>query len=121
MLCIKSDSAWLAALKTGFAGGNLGLSANGSDTSSDVAANPSLYGSLAGPALANTQRYRQDGYALLNAQVNWTDPSGQYTLGIYGDNITNTRYNFALSGGAFGDYSQGNEPATYGVRAGFKF
>ena len=103
------------------AGGKLALSANGSYTSSYVVANPSLYGPLANPALANTQRYRQDGYALLNAQVNWTDPSGHYTLGVYGDNITNTRYNFVLSGGAFGDYSQGNEPATYGVRAGFKF
>jgi iron complex outermembrane receptor protein len=107
--------------ETDLAGGKLALSANGSYTSSYVVANPSLYGPLAGPALANTQRYRQDGYALLNAQVNWTDPSGHYTLGLYGDNITNTRYNFVLSGGAFGDYSQGNEPATYGVRAGFKF
>lgn len=106
---------------TDFAGGKLALSANGSYTSSYVVANPSLFGPLAGAALANTQRYRQDGYALLNAQVNWTDPSGHYTIGIYGDNITNTRYSFVLSGGAFGDFSQGNEPATYGVRAGFKF
>jgi iron complex outermembrane recepter protein len=106
---------------TDLAGGKLALSANGSYTSSFVVANPSLFGPLAGAALANTQRYRQNGYALLNTQVNWTDPSGHYTLGVYGDNITNTRYNFILSGGAFGDFSQGNEPATYGVRAGFKF
>ncbi|TVV76758.1 TonB-dependent receptor [Sphingomonas solaris] len=103
------------------AGGRLAASANGSYTSSFVVANPSLFGPLAGAALANKQRYRQKGYALLNAQLNWTDPSGHYTLGVYGDNITNTRFNFVLSGGAFGDYSQGNEPVTYGVRAGFKF
>ena len=103
------------------AGGRLALSANGSYTASFVVANPSLFGPLAGAALANKQRYRQSGYALLNTQINWTDPSGHYTFGVYGDNITNTRYNFVLSGGLFGDYSQGNEPVTYGVRAGFKF
>lgn len=107
--------------ETDLAKGRLAMSANASYTSSFVVANPSLFGPLAGAALANQQRYRQKGYGLVNAQVNWTDPSGHYTLGVYGDNITNTRYNFVLSGGAFGDYSQGNEPVTYGVRAGFKF
>ena len=103
------------------AGGRLALSGNASYTASYVVANPSLFGPLGPTGLANKQRYRQKAYALANAQINWTDPSDHYTIGVYADNLTNTRYNFVLSGGAFGDYSQGNEPATYGVRGGFKF
>ena len=83
--------------------------------------NPSLYGPLAGPGLANKQRYREPSYALVNAQANWTDPSGHYTIGVYGENITNHRYAIIRSGGAFGDYRQYNEPVTYGVRVGFEY
>ncbi len=103
------------------AGGRLALSGNASYTSSFVVANPSLFGPLGPAGLANKQRYRQNGYAIANAQINWTDPSDQMTIGVYADNITNTRYNFILSGGVFGDFSQGNEPVSYGVRAGYKF
>jgi iron complex outermembrane recepter protein len=102
-------------------GGTLALSGNVNYTASYVVANASLYGPTAPAGLQNTQRYRQSAYAIANAQINWTDPSDHVTLGVYADNFTNTRYNFVLSGSAFGDYSQGNEPATYGVRAGFKF
>jgi iron complex outermembrane recepter protein len=103
------------------AGGRLSLSGNASYTSSYVVANPSLFGPLGPAGLANKQRYRQKGYGIANVQINWTDPSDHITLGVYADNVTNTRYNFILSGGLFGDFSQGNEPASYGVRGGFKF
>ncbi|MDT0509812.1 TonB-dependent receptor [Novosphingobium sp. MMS21-SN21R] len=103
------------------AGGRLALSGNASYTSSFVVSNPSLFGPRGPAGLANKQRYRQKGYGIANAQINWTDPSDHVTIGAYADNITNTRYNFVLSGGLFGDYAQGNEPVTYGVRAGFKF
>ncbi len=103
------------------AGGRLALSGNASYTSSFVVANPSLFGPLGPAGMAEKQRYRQKGYAIANAQINWTDPSDHVTIGVYADNITNTRYDFVLSGGLFGDYSQGNEPVSYGVRGGFKF
>ena len=103
------------------AGGRLQFSGNASYTTSYVVANPSLFGPLAGAALANKQRYRQNGYAIFNAQANWTDPSDHFTLGVYGENLGNKRYNFVLSGGTFGDYSQAIDPISYGVRAGFKF
>jgi iron complex outermembrane receptor protein len=103
------------------AGGRLAISGNASYTASYVVANPSLYGPLGPAGLADKQRYRQKSYAIANAQINWTDPSEHVSVGIYADNITNTRYNFVLSGGLFGDYSQGNEPVSYGLRAGFKF
>lgn len=103
------------------AGGTLAMSGNVNYTSSYVVANASLYGPTGPAGLQNKQRYRQGAYAIANAQINWTDPSDHVTVGLFADNLTNTRYNFVLSGSAFGDYSQGNEPATYGIRAGFKF
>jgi len=103
------------------AGGTLAMSGNVNYTSSYVVANASLYGPSGPAGLQNKQRYRQGAYAIANAQINWTDPSDHVTVGLFADNLTNTRYNFVLSGSAFGDYSQGNEPATYGIRAGFKF
>ena len=103
------------------ADGRLNLAANGSVTASYVVQNPSLYGASAGAALAGKQRYRQPSYAIFNAQINWTDPSEHFTIGIYGENLTDQRYAITRSGGTFGDYSQYNEPLNYGVRAGVKF
>lgn len=103
------------------AGGNLVLAANGSYMSSHVVQNPSLWGPAAGPELADQQRYRQDGYAVVNASINWTDPSDTYTIGVYGENLTNTKYLISHSGGAFGDWRNYGQPVSYGVRLGAKF
>lgn len=103
------------------AGGKLNVSGNGYFTASYVVQNPSLYGATAGAALANKQRYRQPSYVIFNAQINWTDPSDHYTIGLYGENLSNTRFTMIRSGGAFGDYRQYSDPRSYGVRAGFKF
>ncbi|MFC4594526.1 TonB-dependent receptor [Sphingobium tyrosinilyticum] len=80
-------------------GGKLDLSTNVNYTDSFVIENPSLYGSLAG-SLANTQRYRQKAYALVNAQIQWTDPSDHFYVGIYGRNLTNKYYRLTYNGNA---------------------
>lgn len=103
------------------AGGSLNLSANGSYTASYVLSNPSLFGALAPAGQANQQRYRQGAYGLVNAQVGWTAPGDHFTLTVYGENLTNTKYRVVSSGGAFGDYDIFGEPITYGVRVGYKF
>ncbi|HYD47718.1 MAG TPA: hypothetical protein VEB21_05190, partial [Terriglobales bacterium] len=97
------------------------LSLNVPFTTSYVVNNPSLFGSLAGP-LANKQRYRQSGYAQINATLNWTDPTNRLSLGIFARNLTNERY-FILysSSGAFGDYAVTANPRVVGVRAGYTF
>lgn len=100
--------------------GGVTLAANVSYTSSYVVNNPSLYGPLAGP-LADQQRYRQDGYALVNASVAWTDPSGHMRVTLFGRNLTNHRYAIAKTGASNGDYGTLAEPATYGVRFGFEY
>lgn len=101
--------------------GSLTMSSNINYTDSYVVRNPSLYGPLAGPELAGKQRYRQSGYALINAQTNWTDPNGNFTVGIYGENLSNKRYLLDYSGSALGDTSQFAWPRTYGVRVSYSF
>ncbi len=101
-------------------GGRLNLTANASYSASYVVRDPSLWGPLAGPALANKQRYREPGYFMVNGQINWTDPSDHFTLGVFCDNCTGTRYRIVATGGAFGDIQQFSDPFSLGVRAGFK-
>jgi len=106
----------------GLAGGELALNATASFSSSFVSRDASLWGPLAAPlANPNKQRFRSDGYVLVNAQANWTDPSGHYKIGVYCNNCTNKAYVNYLSAGAFGDYRLYNEPATYGVKIGFEY
>jgi iron complex outermembrane receptor protein len=100
--------------------GGVLFAANASFTDSYVVNNLSLFGPLAGD-LANQQRYRQGGYALLNANITWTDPSGHYHIGVFGRNLTDHRYRIAHTGNVTGDYGTYGEPFTFGVRAGLNF
>ena len=34
----------------------------------------------------------QNHYATLELRAEWTDPSGKYSLAVYGDNVTGTKY-----------------------------
>lgn len=104
-------------------GGDLVLSGNANYTDDLVTGNASLYGDPAGigDPRADVQRYRQDGYERVNLQIDWTDPTDHWTVGVFGDNITNSRFNITQSGSALGDYSRFSQPVTYGVKAGFKY
>jgi iron complex outermembrane receptor protein len=104
-----------------FAGGHLNVSSNLSYTSSQTLADPSLYGPLAGAALANKQRFRDNAYWLLNGQIQWRDPSDRFSIAVYGDNLTNAKYYLTHAGGSYGDWRVYGEPVTYGVRVGYKF
>jgi iron complex outermembrane receptor protein len=92
----------------------------GSFTTSYVVNNPSLFGPVAG-ALANKQRYRQGGYALLNGQINWTDSSEHFYLGVFAKNLTNKRYFINYSALGSGDVGVYAAPRVVGVKAGYKF
>lgn len=103
-----------------FMGGKVNLGGNLHYTSSYITNSASLFGPLAGN-LSNLQRFRQEGYALLNLQATWTDASGHFTLGVFGNNVTDKAYRITYSGSAFGSYASYAPPATYGVRAGYSF
>jgi iron complex outermembrane receptor protein len=102
--------------------GSLLLAANMRFTTGYVLNNPSLWGPLAGAALANEQRYRTPGFTTLSGRISWTDVSGHYKITIYGDNLTNKLYLITQNGSAaFGDYHNYAEPISYGIRASYTF
>ncbi|RYH11460.1 MAG: TonB-dependent receptor, partial [Alphaproteobacteria bacterium] len=103
--------------------GDLRVSGNVQYTDSYVISNPSLFGPLAGAALANKQRFRQGSYALVNGEILWTSADEHYWIGLWGKNLTNKSYRLTYngSGPTFGTYSTKAAPISYGVKAGYKF
>jgi iron complex outermembrane receptor protein len=102
-------------------GGSLNLGFNARYTDSYVINNASLFGPLAGAALANKQRFRQGAYTLVNLRATWTDANGRFNVGVFGNNVTDKTYKITYNGTAFGEYASYGEPATYGVRVGYEF
>jgi iron complex outermembrane receptor protein len=85
-----------------------------------VPTNLSTYGPLF-PGLVGTQRYVQGGYALLNAQLAWTDPSGHFSMIAYGNNLTDKRYWENYTGNTRGDYGIYALPRIFGGRLRYSF
>lgn len=102
------------------ANGKLNFGGNLHYTSSYITNSASLFGPLAGD-LANRQRFRQEGYVLINLQANWTDAGEHFTVGIFGNNVTDKAYRITYSGSGFGSYASYAPPATYGARVGYNF
>lgn len=122
--------------------GGFVLAANLKYTDSYVVTNPSVWGGdlnytglpgqtvdngevLAGTPYADKsgkQRFRQDGYVLLNASITWSDANDNIFVRLWGNNLTDERYKLHYSGtSTFGTYAPMAEPRTYGVTLGYKF
>jgi iron complex outermembrane receptor protein len=69
---------------------------------------------------ANKQRARQDGYALVNASVTWTDPTGHQYIRIWGNNLTDVKYRTHYRPSS-STYIPMGEPLTFGGTIGYKF
>ncbi len=67
------------------------------------------------------QQFKQDGYALLSLRAQWVDPSKRFTVAVFGDNVTNKRYQSQVLFTTLGIGSVWNSPTTYGVSLGAKF
>jgi iron complex outermembrane receptor protein len=114
--------------------GGLRMSVHVTYTDSYVVSNPSVWGNAAGVPLERQrqQRFREGGFALLSAQITWTEPSGHVYTQVFGNNLTDHRYRMHYTGTATtitgtvagtngGTYSPMAEPRTYGVRLGYRF
>ncbi len=66
-------------------------------------------------------RFEENGWAQFNFQINWTDASDHFTVGVFGNNVNNVHYRIVSSQTAFGSYNMYNEPRTFGVRLGARF
>ncbi len=66
-------------------------------------------------------QFPQNGYAVLSLRGQWTDPSEHYSISVYGDNVTNSRFLTQVQASSFGLGANWSKPATYGVELGYKF
>ena len=61
-----------------------------------------------------SEQYKQDAYALLDLRAAWTDPSGMYTLALFGNNVTGTDYRTQVLANNTGIGQVWGPPAMYG-------
>ena len=66
-------------------------------------------------------RLEENGYALANVQASWTDPSRHWTVTLFSDNVTNTRYKLSSQGLFYATLQLLNEPRTIGGRIAYKY
>lgn len=66
-------------------------------------------------------QFPQKAYETLALRAQWTDSSDRYTLAIWGDNVTNSRYLTAVQYGTLGIGANWSKPVTYGVEASVRF
>jgi iron complex outermembrane receptor protein len=64
---------------------------------------------------------REDPYGLLNARVAWTEPSGQYTFSVWGNNLTDEAYSFYSTVSNAGAVDSLARPREFGVGVSAKF
>lgn len=67
------------------------------------------------------QQFKQKAYELLSLRAQWTDASKKYTVALYGDNVTNQRYQTQVLFNTLGTGAVWNSPVTYGIEIGAKF
>lgn len=66
-------------------------------------------------------QFPQKGYETLALRAEWTDPSDRFTIGLWGDNVTNSRYRTQVQYANNGIGANGSKPTTFGVDLGAKF
>lgn len=59
--------------------------------------------------------YKQDAYDLLSMRAEWTDPSGHYSVAVFGDNLTDKEYRNQVLPQYYGALSTWGAPRTFGV------
>lgn len=67
------------------------------------------------------EQFRQDAYEVLSLRAEWTDPSDHFSIAVFGDNVTNKRFQTQVLFNTLGIGSVWNTPVTYGVQFGAKF
>ena len=67
------------------------------------------------------QQFKQGGYALLSLRAQWTDPGKRFTVALFGDNVTDKRYQTQVLFNTIGVGSVWSSPATFGVQLGARF
>jgi iron complex outermembrane recepter protein len=66
-------------------------------------------------------QFVQKGYEVLSLRAQWTDPSDRFTIALWGDNVTDSRYLTQAQYSNFGIGANWSQPITYGIELGAKF
>ena len=96
-----------ARYQTELAGGQFALSGNISYTSKAY--------------FDTVQQFSQKGYELVSLRAEWTDPSEHFTVAIFGDNVTNSKYMNQILPGPYAIQTNWGSPATYGASVRVKY
>lgn len=97
-----------ARYSTDLAGGRFVLSGN-------LAYSSTVY---AGPSGI---QFPQKGYETLALRAEWTDASDRFTIGLWGDNVTNSRYRTQVQYANNGIGANWSKPTTFGVDLSARF
>ena len=65
-------------------------------------------------------QFQQDGYEVLSLRAEWTDPSDRYSIALWGENVTDSRYQTQVQFNQPGIGANWSKPVTYGVELGVK-
>jgi iron complex outermembrane receptor protein len=66
-------------------------------------------------------QFPQNDFATLSLRAQWTDASDHWSIAVFGDNVTNSRYLTQVQASSFGLGANWSKPATYGFELGFKY
>jgi iron complex outermembrane receptor protein len=66
-------------------------------------------------------QFPQKGFETVSLRAEWTDESDRYTIGLWGDNVTNSRYRTQVQYANNGIGANWSRPTTFGVDLGAKF
>lgn len=66
-------------------------------------------------------QFKQDGYEVLSLRAQWTDPTDRYTVALWGDNVTDSRYMTQVQFNQPGIGANWSKPVTYGIEFGMRF
>lgn len=66
-------------------------------------------------------QFPQKGYETLALRAQWSDPGDNYTLALWGTNVTNSRYKTAVQYANGGIGANWSKPVTFGGEIGVKF
>ena len=68
-----------------------------------------------------SEQFKQDAYTTLSLRAQWVDPSERYTVAVFGDNVTDERYQTQVLYNTLGIGSVWSAPATWGVSVAARF
>jgi len=66
-------------------------------------------------------QFPQKAYEVLSLRAQWTDPTDHYSIALWGDNVTDSRYKTAVQYGPTAIGANWSKPVTYGVEVGVNF